>query len=126
MLGSVSHAKRSQATADFHAPLGTKRSLQNNATLPSVQTLGYIVFTAIADKLNCTEIAARLVQFEGLVSVTVDAKGTIETGQVSVTLFFAILIEIRRHIILNPTQPIQWPIVLYSISSLLLSNCFPV
>jgi hypothetical protein len=61
--GSVGHTKSPQATGDIHAPFdSTIRFLQSINTPPptSAPAFGYIVFTATADKLNCTEIAAKL------------------------------------------------------------------
>jgi hypothetical protein len=87
MSGSVGHTKSPQATGDIHAPFdSTIRFLQSINTPPptSAPAFGYIVFTATADKLNCTEIAAKLEStISSLVSVNVDVEGAIEMGQVS-------------------------------------------
>jgi hypothetical protein len=56
------------------------RSLQSsNSSLAP----GYLVFTVVADELNCTQIAANLTKMKGLHNVSVDVKGTTGFSDVS-------------------------------------------
>jgi hypothetical protein len=85
MSGLASPAKHPQVIADFHGPFNsTTRFLQSIATPPPTSTPapGYIVFTAIANVTNCSEVAAYLSsKIER--TIYVDVEGTIELGQVS-------------------------------------------
>jgi hypothetical protein len=71
---------------NIHAPFGsTKRSLQSIDTPPptSSPAPGYIVFSANGYEFTCDQIANKLNDTPGVLSVTVDTGGTIELSTVS-------------------------------------------
>jgi hypothetical protein len=80
------------------------------ATSPSSPTPvpGYIVFTAIADELNCTEIAAKLRGTQGVLSVNVDVGGSTELGLVSVRFDLNhVLTRIHLHLTQTATKTVN-------------------